>query len=91
MCQKKVVLREFSLFGTGLRRGGGSEKPRGEENAERVCAYGPVNRSDGIGGRGGGCNAADGVGLMVWKMPTEDSAELVNPSKFTLSLMSEIS
>jgi hypothetical protein len=39
MCQKKVVLREFSLFGTGLRKGGGSEKPRGEENAERECVH----------------------------------------------------
>jgi hypothetical protein len=68
-----------------------SQSSRNEEQKNTL----PVNRSGGIGGRGGdrggGCNAADRVGLMGWKMSTKDSAELVNPSKFTSSLMSEIS
>jgi hypothetical protein len=36
MWQKKVVLREFSLFGNGLGLGGGSVEPWGEETADTM-------------------------------------------------------
>jgi hypothetical protein len=36
MWQKKVVLREFSLFGNGLGLDGGSVEPWGEETADTM-------------------------------------------------------